>query len=127
MEEKLKHLEFIQGVITRMNSNSFSIKTWMVTIIAAFLAMYASDGNNTTYLLIAVIPTCAFWLLDTYYLAMERQYRKLYNEVRSGENYNLDMSAKKFPLHYISTLFRPVEVGVYLPIILLLILAWYFL
>lgn len=35
-EKKLKHLEFIQGVITRMNSNSFSIKTWMITIIAAF-------------------------------------------------------------------------------------------
>jgi hypothetical protein len=26
--EEVKHLEFIQGVITRMNTNSFQMKGW---------------------------------------------------------------------------------------------------
>jgi hypothetical protein len=28
--EKIKHLELIQAVVTRMNSNSFQMKGWMV-------------------------------------------------------------------------------------------------
>jgi hypothetical protein len=43
-DNKIKHLEFIQGVITRMNANSFQIKGWSVTITAALLALYASGG-----------------------------------------------------------------------------------
>ena len=31
-ENKRKHLEFIQQVITRMNANSFLIKGWAVTL-----------------------------------------------------------------------------------------------
>ena len=30
-EEQIKHLEFIQGIINRMNSNSFAIKGWAIT------------------------------------------------------------------------------------------------
>ena len=37
-EDKLKHLEFIQNIITRMNTNSFLIKGWAVTIASAILA-----------------------------------------------------------------------------------------
>ena len=32
-ENKLKHLEFIQNIITRMNSNSFVIKGWSITLV----------------------------------------------------------------------------------------------
>ena len=39
LEEKLKHLEFIQNAINRMNANSFQIKGWMITITAALLAI----------------------------------------------------------------------------------------
>lgn len=38
-DEQLKHLEFIQNVITRMNTNSFQIKAWAVTIVSALLAI----------------------------------------------------------------------------------------
>ena len=31
-EEKLKHLEFIQSVISRMSANSFFLKGWGVTL-----------------------------------------------------------------------------------------------
>ena len=79
-EEKLKHLEFIQNIVTRMNTNSFMIKGWTVTIVAAILAIYAST-KNYYFVLSGVVPTLIFWFLDTYYLTQERKFRGLYNDV----------------------------------------------
>jgi len=78
--EELKHLEFIQNVITRMNTNSFQIKGWMIAIASAVLAICASTKNN--YFIIAgIFPTLMFWLLDAYYLMQERKFQGLYNDV----------------------------------------------
>lgn len=44
-EDARQHLAFIQAVIARMNSNSFSMKGWMVTVVAALAALYAADGR----------------------------------------------------------------------------------
>jgi len=79
-EEKMKHLEFIQNVITRMNKNSFLIKGWAITIVSAILAIYAST-KNCYFVLSAIFPTVIFWFLDTYYLTQERKFRGLYNDV----------------------------------------------
>lgn len=79
-EDKLKHLEFIQNVITRMNTNSFQIKGWTVTIVSAILAIYAST-KNCYFILSGIFPTLIFWFLDTYYLTQERKFRGLYNDV----------------------------------------------
>lgn len=80
VDEKIKHLEFIQIIITRMNTNSFQIKGWNITIVSAFLAVFASNGNE--YLLItAILPPLMFWFLDSYYLMMERRFRGLYADV----------------------------------------------
>jgi hypothetical protein len=46
MESKLKHLEFIQNVITRMNTNSFLIKVWVATLVSALFALAAKDANQ---------------------------------------------------------------------------------
>lgn len=80
MNEKLKHLEFIQNVITRMNSNSFQIKGWAITIVSALLAIYASSKNNY-FIIVGAFPITIFWLLDAYYLSQERKFRGLYNDV----------------------------------------------
>lgn len=79
-EEKIKHLEFIQNVITRMNTNSFQIKGWNITIVSAILAIFAST-QNICFLLSAIFPSIIFWFLDTYYLLQERKFRGLYNDV----------------------------------------------
>lgn len=80
MEEKIKHLEFIQNIITRMNSNSFTIKGWMITIVSALLALYANSSNEI-FMFIAIVPAFIFWLLDAFYLTQERRFRCLYNDV----------------------------------------------
>jgi len=79
-DEKLKHLEFIQNVITRMNTNSFQIKSWAVTITSALLAIFSSTKNHY-FILVALFPIVVFWFLDTYYLSQERKFRGLYKDV----------------------------------------------
>jgi len=78
--DKLKHLEFIQNVITRMNINSFQIKGWAVTIVAATLALYASTKNEW-FVLVGIIPSVIFWFLDANYLTQEQRFRLLYTDV----------------------------------------------
>lgn len=78
-EGRLKHLEMIQAVIVRMSSNSFLIKGWTITLVAALLAM-AIQYNNKYIPIIAIFVILAFWYLDYYFLSLERQYRKLWDK-----------------------------------------------
>lgn len=78
--EQIKHLEFIQDAITRMNSNSFQMKSWMLVIVTALLGSFANTGNQN-FILLALLPTVIFWCLDTYYLQQERKFRGIYNDV----------------------------------------------
>jgi hypothetical protein len=84
-EEKRQHLEFIQNVITRMNTNSFQIKGMAVTIVSALLAIYATT-TNITFIFLAIAPTVLFWFLDSYYLQQERKFRGVYNNVTGLKN-----------------------------------------
>ena len=96
-DNKLKHLEFIQNIITRMNANSFVIKGWSVTLVSALFAL-AADKANLKFVLIAYIPVLTFWGLDGFFLSQEKQYRKLYAEVsaRKEEDIDFNLDASKF-------------------------------
>lgn len=63
MENKQKHLEFIQSAVARMSSNLFLLKGWTVTLIAALFALAAKDSNKI-YFLISYLPALMFWTLD---------------------------------------------------------------
>lgn len=91
MENKHKHLEFIQGVINRMAGNSFALKGWAVTLIAGIFVLAGKDTDKT-YFLVAYIPILVFWVLDSFYLLQERLYRALYNKVRKMNEAEIDFS-----------------------------------
>ena len=91
MEEKIKHLEMIQGVINRMANNSFLLKGWSVILVSALFALAAKDSNRT-FVLLAYFPALAFWILDGYFLQQERLFRKLYDRVRAKKNEDTDFS-----------------------------------
>lgn len=80
IEQKIAHLTFIQGVINRMGQNSFLLKGWSVTIVAALFALAAKDSNKM-FALIAYFPAFMFWFLDAFFLHQEKLYRKLYEKV----------------------------------------------
>jgi len=90
-EKKLKHLEFIQNVITRMNTNSFLIKGWAVTLVTAIFAL-AAEKSNIKYAIIAYFPVIIFWVLDGFLLSQEKQYRELYKNVASKDETQIDFS-----------------------------------
>ena len=58
-----------------MASNSANCKTWMVTIVAAILALQCSIDELNGWILLAILPAIVFWYLDTYYLHLERGMR----------------------------------------------------
>lgn len=71
------HITIMQEVIQRMAENSRSCKTWCITIASAVLILVVRI-EKPCYVLLALIPTVMFLLLDTYYLALERNFRKSY-------------------------------------------------
>lgn len=91
MDNKLKHLELIQGVINQMASNSFKLKCWAVTLASGVFALASKDADKM-YCLITYVLVIVFWLLDSYYLWQERLYRTLYNDVRTKDGNDIDFS-----------------------------------
>lgn len=82
VEEKIAHLGFIQGVINRMANNSFLLKGWAITIVAAAFSIYEKKPD---ILWAAYIPVILFCLLDGYFFYQEKLYRKLYEKVSNDE------------------------------------------
>lgn len=91
MQNKHKHLEFIQAAVNRMASNLFLLKGWTITLIAALFALAAKDSERT-YFLIAYLPALMFWALDGYFLSQERRFRALYDKVRVLDESEIDFS-----------------------------------
>ena len=82
-EDQRKHLELIQGVITRLAGNSFSIKGWAVGLIAV-LGSFAVKDADPRFAFGLWLPVLCFWGLDAFYLRQERLFRELYNAVVAG-------------------------------------------
>lgn len=70
------HLTMLQSVIERMASRSASAKTWCVTLVSAIVVIVPETGPSV--LAITVIPIIMFFSLDTYYLSLEKGFRKSY-------------------------------------------------
>lgn len=125
-EERRQHLAFIQDVITRMNSNSFSLKGLMITIVAALVALTVNDDNKDTAvfnLSIAFLLVVIFWFLDAYYLKMERQYRMLYEDAVKDKAELYKMKADDYYVCYFEVLLSKTMWPLYLPIVGVLVLA----
>ena len=91
MDKKLAHLGMIQGVTNRLAANSFLLKSWSVTLVAALFAL-AAVQTQPQFIYLAYFPSLVFWILDGYFVHQERLYRKQYDRVRVlGEN-DIDFS-----------------------------------
>ena len=75
---RIAHLTMLQGVITRMGANSFTLKALAATFGSAAVAVMATVGTPSPYYAVAaIVPMIIFWLMDAQYLRLERAYRKL--------------------------------------------------
>jgi len=91
MDNKQKHLEFIQAAINRMAANLFLLKGWTVTLVAALFAL-ASKESKDFYFLLAYVPLFMFWILDGYFLSQERRFRTLYDHARGLDEKDINFS-----------------------------------
>lgn len=138
-EDKIKYLEFLQTNIARMSQCSFQIKGLTVSVVSAFLAVYAATiehgKGNTAFIVIPIFPTVIIWFLDTYYLLQERKFRGIYNDVTCMGIKKKQIHKFEMPLNlynggkynYFRTLFSYTEWPLYLGMIAGLVVGFLFL
>ena len=108
MNPKISHLQMIQGVINRLAGNSFVIKGWSITVMAAMIALLAR-GAERRYILFVLVPVLFFWALDAVFLQHERRFKGLYNHTRLLAEDKIDFVMDTSPFRkenkYFSALF----------------------
>lgn len=113
LNAKLKHLEFIQGVIGRMSTSSFLFKGWAITIAVGLSAFAATKSHDVlrVALIGALASTVLFWGLDAYYLWIEHRYVALYREVSKKEpaeiNFAMDTDKSAAAREWFKRCLRP--------------------
>ena len=129
----IKHIEIIQGIITRMASNSAACKTWAIPIITGIMVF--SIEKPRIHIWVSLIPSVMFFLLDSFYLGLERHFidqqlefvSKLSNNtieisdlffIKSKRNLEINL---KFMLSGMASFSTAL---VYLPIIVLICCLW---
>lgn len=97
-EKKIKHLELVQAVINRLANNSFLVKGWCVTLVAAVLGLLSKDTNKRLVIIVYFLIVM-FWILDAYFLYQEKLFRNLYNQVRGTNNEDIDFSMNAYEIN----------------------------
>ncbi|HZH78876.1 MAG TPA: hypothetical protein VEY88_22800 [Archangium sp.] len=119
----LKRLEILQNIIARMAQNSFTIKGWAVTVVAALLALSNKDTDRW-FALHALYPAIAFWGLDAYYLMQERLFRDL-SKTPAVSGKEFDFATKPTPRRFFSAVFSVTVLPLYaLSVIMALLIAF---
>jgi hypothetical protein len=77
---RLGHLGMIQGIVGRLAGFSATVKNFSVTLAAAAVAVnLAQDQKGLLW--IALGAVVLLLAIDTYYLAQERAFRELYDDI----------------------------------------------
>lgn len=82
------YLEFLQNVISRMGGNSANIKALIAVVYTIFITILIAVKELKGYWWVGLIIALVGMIMDTYYLAFERMYRKRYNNFAKKLNKN---------------------------------------
>jgi hypothetical protein len=132
MENKRKHLDFIQNIISRMSSNLFFLRGWTITLVTGLFAILAKE-ENIWLLYVVYFPIVIFWILDGYFLSQERLFRALYDRVRLIDPKNIDFSLDTTPFKsdcrnsWLFSAFSTTLLIFYVPLIVAMIVLTYLL
>jgi hypothetical protein len=106
-------LQMIQAIITRLAANSGALKGFAVPVVTALLGVAISQKNKD-YAWLGIYPVVVFGLLDAYYLALERSFRKLYDAAVLEDADKWGLTPGKLGWGVIHALFSPSIWGFYL-------------
>jgi hypothetical protein len=80
-ELRIKHLEMLQSLITRMAGYGASFKSYCITVTTAVIG-FAFTLHRPAVAALALLPVIAFGVADAQYLRVERRFREIFNLVR---------------------------------------------
>lgn len=84
IDMRMKHLEMIQVVVSRMSGYSATLKNYCITIVIGVVG-FAFTVKQINIIALSALAVVAFAYLDARYLQLERAYRSLYDNVRLQE------------------------------------------
>lgn len=96
--DQLKYLDILQNTITRMAENSAKIKNWFIISTGGLLSIFfTQDTQDDNLLLITGVIALLFYFSDTFYLMLEKSFRKKFENFINDPNEKLfDMNIKKY-------------------------------
>lgn len=126
-QQRIKYMEFVQSVITRLNNNSFKMKGWCIAIMVASITLSVNTGNRL-YLWVELFSAIIMWYLDTTFLIKEKQYRHLYDDIRlcKKDESLFDMDASKYNVTFWSTFFSKTIYPFYIFVLVVYICIYFF-
>lgn len=94
-EDCRHYIGLLQENINRMAANSANCKVWLIGIITALIALEFTSDNMRFIILVAIIPLVLFYLLDSYYLGLEKRFIKLETDfielLKSKKNFDKEI------------------------------------
>ena len=112
-----------------MSGYGFVAKGWSVTLSTAILGLAVKDGGPD-FLWVGALAVIMFWLIDAYYLALERGFRDIFATAvadyasKTAESFNMTPSLTLGGL--IAAAFRPAALMVHPPLLVAFLLAFVF-
>lgn len=129
-----KWLDLIEKCIERMANNSLQIKKWSIALVLAVIALIPESTIIAPKKIVfsVGIGIIAFWVLDSYYLMLERAFRDKYKIVieymagtKKQEETTLNMKTERDFCMFLKAFVRPVEFIFYLILIGICIYAFF--
>jgi hypothetical protein len=116
---RLKYLEMVQAIITRIANYNATLKNYCITLTTAICG-FAITLNRPYVTVLALLPIIVFALLDAQYLRIERRFRALYDRVRQEDwntipNFEINLGAAS-PLGFFTVFFSWSIWSFYLPL-----------
>ncbi len=93
----IEELKILQGVINRMAQNSLECKKWTLALAVGVLSLKI-EAISHLYGVLGVLLAC-FYLLDAYYLMLERLFREQYEWLIKNRLKTDERLFEIFPAH----------------------------
>jgi len=94
-ETDRQYISLLQENINRMAANSANCKTWLVTLVTAIIALQLTSNELRSVLWIALGLIVLFYILDSYYLGIERKFINIEKNYVKAVKYNEQDELKK--------------------------------
>ena len=119
--DRYKAIDLLQGCINRMAHNSFLLKGWCLTLLAAILALSPKVEQPIFIYAGSLLLLIMFWRLDAFFLRTEKIYRERYKWV-----INSPWTEKTSSLFDLDPRSFNIEVGSTIGIIFTETLRWFY-